>query len=91
MITANQAPDHATIARFRARHQEALAELFGQVLGLCTEAGLVGVAVLAVDGLQFRPRRLRFGDPHLRGARQGSSPRRAEADAGLRAVAGRGR
>jgi transposase len=26
VITANQAPDHATIARFRVRHQEALAE-----------------------------------------------------------------
>ena len=54
MICANQAPDHATIARFRVRHQEALADLFGQVLGLCAEAGLVEVAVLAVDGSKFR-------------------------------------
>jgi transposase len=29
VICANQAPDHATIARFRVRHEEALAELFG--------------------------------------------------------------
>src|SRR5207247_9026552 len=29
VICANQAPDHATIARFRVRHQEALAEPFG--------------------------------------------------------------
>src|SRR5215218_3384449 len=50
VICANQAPDHATIARFRARHQEALAGLFGQVLGLCADAGLVEVGVLAVDG-----------------------------------------
>src|SRR5918996_4209643 len=50
VICANQAPDHATIARFRVRHEEALAELFGQVLGLCAEAGIVDVAVLAVDG-----------------------------------------
>src|ERR687897_1565542 len=50
VITANQVPDHATIARFRVRHQEALAELFGQVLGLCADAGIVDVAVLAVDG-----------------------------------------
>ncbi|TLS44335.1 hypothetical protein FE633_20025 [Streptomyces montanus] len=41
------------IARFRVRHQEALADLFGQVLGLCAEAGLVEVAVLAVDGSKF--------------------------------------
>src|SRR5436190_4533138 len=50
VICANQIPDHATIARFRVRHQEALADLFGQVLGLCADAGLVEVAVLAVDG-----------------------------------------
>jgi transposase len=53
VICANQIPDHATIARFRVRHQEALAGLFGQVLGLCAEAGLVEVAVLAVDGSKF--------------------------------------
>ena len=53
VITANQAPDHATIARFRVRHQEALADLFSQVLGLCAEAGLVGAGVIAVDGSKF--------------------------------------
>jgi transposase len=53
VICANQAPDHATIARFRARHQEALADLFGGVLGLCAKAGLVEPAVLAVDGSKF--------------------------------------
>jgi transposase len=50
VICANQIPDHATIARFRVRHQQALADLFGQVLGLCADAGIVDVAVLAVDG-----------------------------------------
>ncbi|MQA76406.1 MAG: hypothetical protein GEU88_19125 [Solirubrobacterales bacterium] len=50
VICANQIPDHATIARFRVRHEAALADLFGQVLGLCADAGLVEVAVLAVDG-----------------------------------------
>ena len=45
VICANQAPDHATIARFRVRHQEALADLFGQVLGLCGKAGIVDVGV----------------------------------------------
>src|SRR5215207_7006909 len=53
VICANQVPDHATIARFRARHQQALADLFGGVLGLCARAGLVEVAVLAVDGSKF--------------------------------------
>src|SRR3954447_25250527 len=50
VIAANQAPDHATIARFRRRHQEALAQLFGQILRLCVDAGLVKVGVIAVDG-----------------------------------------
>lgn len=53
VICANRAPDHATIARFRVRHQETLADLCGQVLDLCAEAGLVEVAVLAVDGSKF--------------------------------------
>jgi hypothetical protein len=39
VICANQVPDHATIARFRVRHQEALGDLFGQVLGLCATGG----------------------------------------------------
>jgi transposase len=53
VVCANQIPDHATIARFRVRHQEALAGLFGQVLGLCVEAGLVRAGLIAVDGSKF--------------------------------------
>src|SRR5215207_1232117 len=50
VICANRAPDHTTIARFRQRHESALAELFGEVLALCAEAGLVRDGVIAVDG-----------------------------------------
>lgn len=50
VICANQAPDHTTIARFRARHQDALARTFTQVLALCARVGLVSVGVVAVDG-----------------------------------------
>ena len=50
VITANQAPDHATLARFRVRHERALGELFGQVLRMCADAGLMRVGVVAVDG-----------------------------------------
>lgn len=53
VICANQVPDHATTARFRVRHQESLGDLFGQVLGLCAEVGLVDVGVIAVDGSKF--------------------------------------
>lgn len=40
VVAANQQPDHATLARFRARHREAVAGLFSQV-----ETGVV-----AIDG-----------------------------------------
>src|SRR3954463_13188394 len=50
VITANQVPDHATVARFRVRHERALADLFADVLGLCAQAGLVRLELIAVDG-----------------------------------------
>lgn len=50
VICANRIPDHATIARFRARHEQALAGTFTQVLALCAQAGLVSVGVVALDG-----------------------------------------
>lgn len=50
VISANRIPDHATIARFRARHEQALAGTFTQVLALCAQAGLVSVGVVALDG-----------------------------------------
>ncbi len=53
MIAMMKTPDHATIARFVARHELALAELFGQVLGLCAQAGLVRPGVVAVDGTKM--------------------------------------
>jgi transposase len=53
VITANQVPDHATIARFRARHEDGISELFGGVLGLCAKAGLVKVGIVAVDGTKI--------------------------------------
>jgi len=42
VITANGIPDHATIARFRARHEQALAATFTQVLALCACGAGVG-------------------------------------------------
>jgi transposase len=50
VIAANRAPDHSTIAEFRKRHETALSGLFGEVLILCREAGLVNVGVISVDG-----------------------------------------
>lgn len=53
VLAANQRPDHATVARFRRRHQDAIAALFGQVLGLCVTAGLVDAAVVSIDGTKM--------------------------------------
>jgi len=50
VICANRVPDHATIARFRVRHEQALAGTFTDVLALCARAGLVSVGVVALDG-----------------------------------------
>jgi|tagenome__1003787_1003787.scaffolds.fasta_scaffold20791831_1 transposase len=53
VLTANRAPDHTTISRFRARFAEPLAELFVQVLALCQKAGMVRVGTVAVDGTKM--------------------------------------
>jgi transposase len=53
VICAGQAPDHATIARFVGRHEQALAELFTQVLALCAQAGMGAVGTIAVDSTKL--------------------------------------
>ena len=50
VVAANQQPDFRTICRFRAEQEEALEELFVEVLRLCHEAGLVKLGVVALDG-----------------------------------------
>ena len=54
VITAMEVPDHSTIAEFRRRHQDAIGELFVEVLGLCAEAGLVTLGEISVDGTKLR-------------------------------------
>lgn len=53
-ICANECPDHATIARFRAEHQSLISQLFTQALRLCVEAGLVRVGLVALDGMRVK-------------------------------------
>jgi transposase len=53
VVAANQQPDHATLARFRARHQDAIAGLFAQVLGLCVSEGLVATGVVSIDSTKI--------------------------------------
>lgn len=53
VVSANQMPDHTTIARFRQRHEKELAGLFVEVLKLCREAGLLRVGRVALDGTKM--------------------------------------
>jgi transposase len=46
-------PDHATIARFRARHQVALGGLFSQVLRLLAAEGMVSLGMISLDGTKL--------------------------------------
>jgi len=50
VLAGNQAPDHVTVARFRVRHQQALAGVLVESLKLCAAAGLVRLGVVALDG-----------------------------------------
>src|SRR3954467_11546180 len=54
VLAAQQRPDHATIARFVERHQDAIAGLFGEVLTRCARSGLAQVGVIAVDGTKLQ-------------------------------------
>jgi len=53
-LSADQHPDHDTIANFRKRHLEALAGLFKQALLLCEKAGLVKLGHVAIDGSKIK-------------------------------------
>jgi transposase len=50
ILSANTAPDHVTFARFRVRHEHALAGLLVQSLKLCAAAGLVRLGLVCLDG-----------------------------------------
>jgi transposase len=53
VVAGNVAPDHSTIAEFRVRHEQPLADVFSGVLGLCARAGLASVGVVAIDGTRI--------------------------------------
>jgi transposase len=53
VITGGLRPDHATIARFRARHEQALGGLFSQVLRLLAAEGMVSLGILSLDGTKL--------------------------------------
>ena len=53
-LSADEHPDHSTLAEFRKRHLHALAGLFTQALQLCAKAGLVKLGHVAIDGTKIK-------------------------------------
>jgi transposase len=53
VLCAQDVPDHATIARFRADHETVFAALFTQVLQVAAVAGLVCFGTVAIDGTKI--------------------------------------
>ena len=54
VLAANNTPDFRTISDFRKDHLAALSGLFLQVLMLCSQAGLVKLGHVALDGTKVR-------------------------------------
>ena len=52
-LAADQTPDFRSIARFRRRHLDALADLFTQSLHLATKLGMVKMGRVALDGTKL--------------------------------------
>jgi transposase len=55
VLAGNQIPGHVTIARFRVRHETALAGFLVASLELCAAAGLVRLGVVALDDTKGPP------------------------------------
>jgi transposase len=53
VLCAQDPPDHTTIARFRAAHDDVFTDVFAQVLRLCAQAGMVRVGSIAIDGTKI--------------------------------------
>src|SRR5215207_9167844 len=53
VLSGNSTPDHVTIARFRVRHEHALAGLLVQSLRLSAAAGMVRLGLVALDGTKI--------------------------------------
>ncbi len=54
VVSADQHPDHATIATFRRRHAKYLSQLFVQVLRMAKKSGLIKMGHVSIDGTKIR-------------------------------------
>lgn len=54
VLCAQDVPDYTVLAKFRQAHQDAMADLFAQVLALCVGRGLGRFGVIAIDGTKIK-------------------------------------
>ena len=52
-LSADLQPDHSTVADFISRAPEAIADLFGQIVLMCDQLGLIGKEMFAIDGCKL--------------------------------------
>lgn len=52
-LSGDQHPDHSTVSDFVSRSPQDIAELFGQVVLMCDQLGLIGKAMFAIDGCKL--------------------------------------
>jgi transposase-like protein DUF772 len=79
ILSANTAPDHVTFARFRVRHEQALAWLLVASLRLCAAVGMVRLGLICLDGTKIEANAAAAGQPGRRADRRpapSSRPRR---------------
>jgi hypothetical protein len=55
VLSGNTTPDHVTIARFRARHEQALAGLLIASLKLCAAVGMIRLGTVALEAPSWPP------------------------------------
>jgi len=84
VLTADQHPDHDTIAVFRTTHFAALGGHFSQVLRLATETGLVRFGHVALDGSKMKANAAKHKSRTHAEIEKESEARRAEMEELLR-------
>lgn len=52
-LSADMRPDHSTLADFVSRSPEAITDLFGQIVLMCDQLGLIGKEMFAIDGCKL--------------------------------------
>jgi transposase len=94
VICAGDAPDHVTVARFRAALPDLAAELFTQVLMLCARLGMGKLGTVALDGTKIAASASKDANRTEEGLRKLAAQRVAEhaaADAAEDELFGQGR